>query len=54
MHAVSVKDRVIEAIVGSVEKYGRAATAQQGAERAYEALKSAELLIGEENDIKTD
>ena len=54
MYAMSVRDRVIEAIVGSVEKYGRAATAQQGAERAFEALKDAGLLVGEEYDIKTD
>jgi thiamine phosphate synthase YjbQ (UPF0047 family) len=54
MYAVSVKDRVIAAITESVLKNGRAATVQQGAEMAYEALSSAGLLVEEQDDIKTD
>lgn len=51
---LSVRDKVIKAITNSVLEHGRAATVQQGAERAYEALKSAGLLVGEKNDIKTN
>ena len=45
-----IKERFINAILDSVSKHGKATTSLIGANRAYDAIKNAGLLIkGEQN-----